>query len=175
VEEIPPIQEGGKDQPKYIGRQPPADYVEPTYMDDIKDDGRREDEEYMAWYNAEFKSYLDQKDAFESNIVIIGEEIGPETFESYKWFQYSPEDFVVGTYYNDLMWVAYAIITYYDGDVPCDYYVGLDSIYNKVYQEEGTDIYHIFEVQTYGERPLHIRLDVFNYKIRVEEGIKKEE
>jgi hypothetical protein len=63
--------------------------------------------------------------------------------------------------------LVYAILTYYDGDVPCDYYVNKEEDMHNIHPKTTT----IFEVQMHGDRPLNICLDTYNYKIYVEEGI----
>ncbi|MCL2051338.1 MAG: hypothetical protein FWG91_06400 [Lachnospiraceae bacterium] len=122
------------------------------------------------------------KDEFESNIAIHNpEEFFREyfpnlEFDEYGWFKHSPSnDELYGILRNDYVWICYAILMFFDEDVPYDFYVAPENIYNKVFISEDSEIYHIFDVQIYGENPLHIRIDTFNYKIRVDEGILKED
>jgi hypothetical protein len=63
--------------------------------------------------------------------------------------------------------LIYAILTYYEGDVPCDYYVNKEEDMHNIHPKTTT----IFEVQMHGDKPLNICLDLYNYKIYVEEGI----
>jgi hypothetical protein len=145
-------EENSQDQPQYIGRQPPEGYVEP------EGDSRH-------------AFQLEYKDTYQSNIVVMWEEIWDIDYRDYAWFHpayhIGPSTSGVGAY----QFLVYAILTYYDGDVPCDYYVSFrEDVHNR---HPGSSM--IFEVQTHGERPLNICLDMYNYKIRVEEGIVKED
>ena len=155
--------EKSSEELKYIGRQIEG-YVEPT--NDWWTTTGKSDEEFNEYY----KAYIALKDAFESNIVFDKKGFGFE-LEDYEWFKCLPKD--GGWNFNDYLWICYAILTYYDGNVPCDYYVTPDDVYNRVYLPDSTDIYHICDAQLHGERSLHIRMDKFNYKIRVEEGVKR--
>ena len=143
---------------EYIGRQPPEGYSEPEYHD------------------PRFEFQLAFKDTYQSNIVIIPEEIYINCFDdnmnwigfvNYEWLHLlSDYSFNYG---DTVFFVAYGILTYYDGDVPYDYYVNLDEDIHNSHPISSV----IFEVQTHGERPLNICLDLYNIKIRVEEGIKQ--
>jgi len=160
----------------FIGRQV-EDYIEPTYLDNmgvkVQALTDEEYEEYLEDFIERNKERIAQKDAFQSNIIVLFEDdYYPESFKNYEWFKYSPEN-VRGIYLNDLIWISYALKTYYDGNVPYDYYISLEDIFNQIYIADSTSIYFAFEAQTHGERPLHIRIDRFNYKIRVEEGVKR--
>jgi len=159
----------GTEQAEYIGRQPPEGYIEPTYLDYYSEE-QRENKAYMEYEKEYWSDHIALKDAFQSNIIIIFDDFYPEAFKGYEWFKYSEENNS-----NDLMWISYAILTYYDGNVPYDYYIIPDDIYNKFYDKAfpNNSMYRIFDVQTHGERPLHINIDTFNYKIRVEEGIQR--
>jgi hypothetical protein len=145
--------EESSEQPTYIGRTPPANYVEPESLDP-----------------SQIESQLALKDTYQSNIVIIPEELLSIDINDYEWYHPTSE-YGVFSYGYTVHFVCYAILTYYDGEVPCDYYVDLENDkHNRHY-----DSAKIFEMQTYGEKPLNICIDMYNYKIRVEEGIKKEE
>jgi len=139
-----------KEQPIFIGRQPPIGYVEPESLDP-----------------RQFEFQLALKDTYQSNIVIIPEEISMLHLGNHEWFHVTtiyPE-----AYEKISQWACYAILTYYDDDVPFNYHTNLDEDIHNVHPNVST----IFEVQTHGERPLNICLDTYNYKIRVEEGIKQ--
>jgi hypothetical protein len=168
IDEIQKIDDYQAEELIYIGKQPPEGYIEPTHLDKIEK--YLNNKEFMDEYNDHFKLYIELKDAFQSNIIFINRNFAID-FEDHEWFKHLPQE--GEQYYGIYRWICYAILTYFDGDVPCDFHVTPESIYNIVYPNESTDLYHIFEVQTYGERPLHIRMDQFNKKIRVEEGIKK--
>ena len=157
--EISPI-EG----PVHIGKQI-EDYIEP--INEWRNDSSFSDEEFNEYY----KNYFAVKDEFQSNIVIDLDAFD-FYFADYEWFKHLPEG---GRpfHYNDFLWICYAIKTYFDGNVPHDYYVTSDDIYNKIYLNDESTIFHIFDVQIHGERPLHIRMDKFNYKILVEEGVQR--
>ena len=144
------------EQSKYIGRQI-ENYVEPQ-TEDL----------YLRLY--EFQ--LEYRDTYQSNIVIVPEDIAHIDIDGYEWFDYDPKP--TNAFHRTAQFVCYAIFTYYDGKVPCNYYANFD------YGEKMVDIHNghkqssmIYEVQTHGEKPLNICLDTYNYKIRVEEGIKK--
>ncbi|MCL2051341.1 MAG: hypothetical protein FWG91_06415 [Lachnospiraceae bacterium] len=167
----------------YIGRQPPEGYAEPTHLDSV---GHKwlQDDGFMADYYEYWEDHIALKDEFESNIVILFPEdffeniFSAAGFDEYVWFEYTPtKDDLHGTLRNDYAWICYAILTYYDGEVPYNFHVSPESIYSKFYDKAFTDnsMYRIFDVQIYGENPLHIRIDTFNYKIRVDEGILKED
>ncbi|MCL2051340.1 MAG: hypothetical protein FWG91_06410 [Lachnospiraceae bacterium] len=135
----------------YIGRQPPEDYVEPESNDP-----------------RQFEFQLALKDTYQSNVVIIVNELHNIDYEKYDWFNYTSE-LTPYSYGEAVQFVVYAILTYFDGNVPYEYYVNLDEDIHNRHPDSAT----ILEVQTYGERPLNICIDMYNYRIRVEEGIKK--
>ncbi|MDR0220366.1 MAG: hypothetical protein LBI54_03050 [Lachnospiraceae bacterium] len=136
------------EQPKYIGRQPPKGYVEPESL------------EYKAQW------MLKYKDTYQSNIVVILDDLFETDHTDYAWF-HPTAGAPLGATANIFNFLAYAILTYYDGDVPCDYYFYLEEDCHNMHPNSTK----IFEVQTHGDRPLNICLDMYNYKIRVEEGI----
>jgi len=72
-------------------------------------------------------------------------------------------------YGDTIFFLVYAILTYYDGNVPYDYYINLDEDIHNRHPSSSV----IFEVQTHGERPLNICIDMYNYRIRVDEGMKQ--
>jgi len=150
------------EQPIYIGRQIEG-YVEP--VNDWQSSSSFSHEEFNDYY----KDYIALKNAFQSNIVIDLDNGFNFEFADFEWFKHAPK----GLYYNDFMWICYAILTYFDGNVLHDYYVTSDDIYDKVHLPDALSIYHIHSAQTHGIRPLHLRIDKFNYKIRVEEGIQR--
>ena len=141
-------------QIQYIGRQPPEGYVEP----------RTED---LHIKNSKFQ--LEYRDTYQSNIVILVDELWSIDIDLFDWYKYEFKP--AGAYKPILQFICYAILTYFDGNVPYDFYVNL-------YDEEDIHNNHpestmIFEVQTHGKRPLNICLDMYNYKIYVEEGVKQ--
>ena len=143
------------EQPKYIGRQI-ENYVEPQT-------------ENLHTRIHEFQ--LEYRDTYQSNIVIVPQDIHSTDVNGYEWFHYEPKSHA---YQNGAQFVCYAIFTYYDGKVPCDYYVNFND------DDENIDIHNshpqssmICEVQTHGDKPLNICLDLYNYKIRVDEGVAK--
>ncbi|MCL2717793.1 MAG: hypothetical protein FWE14_03315 [Lachnospiraceae bacterium] len=140
-----------KEQPIFIGRQPPIDYVEPESLDP-----------------RQFEFQLALKDTYQSNIVIIPEEISMLHLGDHEWIHLLSE-FSPFNYGDTVLFVVYAILTYYDGNVPYDYYVHLKEDTHNRHPESAT----IFEVQTHGERPLNICIDMYNYRIRVDEGMKQ--
>jgi hypothetical protein len=136
-------EEDSQEQPQYIGRQPTEGYVEPESGDD---------------------RFLKYKDTYQSNIVVIVEEIWSTDYRDYAWF-HPTAGAPRGATAEIFDFVAYAILTYYDGDVPCDYSFKLEEDCRNMTNSK------IFEIQTHGERPLNICLDMYNWKICVEEGI----
>lgn len=136
------------EQSEYIGKQPPDGYVEPKESD-------------------RYPHQIEYKDTYQSNIVVIQEEVWAMDFDNYNWYNYSPKPAHVYTGVHEF--ISYAILTYYDGKIPCNYFVALDDDFHNMH----FDSTMIFEVQTHGEKPLNICLDTYNFKIRVEEGIKK--
>ena len=108
---------------------------------------------------------LEYKDTYQSNIVIVVEEIYDLDIHEYEWFHTQDKYIQWQTVYQ---FICYAILTYYDGNVPCDYYVSIEEGGHNNHSESTM----IFEVQAYSEKPLNICLDTYNYKIYVEEGIK---
>lgn len=143
--------EGASELTTYIGRQPPDDYVEPESLDP-----------------RQIESQLALKDTYQSNIVIIPEELLSIDIDDFEWFHPTSE-YGIFSYGYTVQFVCYAILTYYDGEVPCDYYVDLENDRHNRHSDSA----QIFEIQTHGEKPLNIGIDMYNYKIRVEEGIKK--
>ena len=141
------------EQPLYIGRQPPVDYVE--FERDVND---------------RHSFQIEYKDTYQSNIVIILNELLEINIDDYKWFNYNPKP--TEAHYNTAQFVCYAILTYYDGNVPCDYFVNFDYGENEDAHSPQNGSMQ-FEVQTHGDKPLNISLDLYNYKIHVEEGVKK--
>ena len=144
---------------KYIGRQI-RDYEEPQ-TENI--------------HIRVIESQLRYRNTYQSNIVIVLDDIAHTNIDGYEWFDYAPKP--TSAFHKAAQFVCYAILTYYDGKVPCDYYVNLEE---DKYNENG-DIHNghpqssmIFEVQTHGDKPLNICLDMYNYKIRVDEGVSKE-
>jgi hypothetical protein len=145
-------EEHSLEQTKYIGRQPPEGYVEPEG-------------------SSRHAFQLEYKDTYQSNIVVMWEEIWDIDYRDYAWFHPAyhkgPNTSGVGAY----QFLVYAILAYYDGDVPCDYYFNFrEDVHNR---HPYSSV--IYEVQMHGDRPLNICLDTYNYKIRVEEGIVKED
>ena len=140
-------------QSRYIGRQIEG-YVEPFI-----------DPEFVFPQKHRLYAY---KDTYQSNIVVVMEDIARTDINEHEWF-YVYDIYPAG-WQEIYQFLCYAILTYYDGDVPYDYYISLENGRHNNHPKTMT----IFEVQTYGERPLNIYLDTFNYKIRVEEGLKKE-
>jgi hypothetical protein len=141
-------EEDSAEKPKYIGRQPPEGYVGPEGL------------EYRGRWMVEYK------DTYQSNIVVILGELFETDHTDYAWFHPTSGD-PLGTTAEIYDFVAYAILTYYDGDVPCDYSFYLEEDCHNMHP----DSTWIFEIQTHGDRPLNICLDTYNYKIYVEEGI----
>lgn len=138
------------EQKEYIGRQPPPGYMEPIPNEHLTQHVHR--------------------DTYQSNIVIILEELRNLLFNDKKWF-----DFDGASNAHIAQYIIYAILTYYDGDVPCNYYTDLfyhEDGYKDIHSpQNGTTMQ--FEVQTHGDKPLNICLDMSNIQIRVEEGIKQ--
>ena len=136
------------ENPVYIGRQPPEGYVPPEGGDRIP-------------------HQFALRNTYQSNIVIIEKDIYMLDIDLYEWFHLTV--FNLTASYKISQWVCYAILTYFNGNVPYNYYVNLDEDIHNSQLESSM----IFEVQTHGERPLNICLDMYNYKIRVEEGVKQ--
>jgi hypothetical protein len=145
----PKDEEKGEDNspPQYIGRQPPKGYVEPEG-----------DKNYVP-------RLLEYKDTYQSNIVVILDDLFETDHTDYVWFHPTSDALDADAEIFDF--VAYAILTYYDGDVPCDYSFKLEEDCHNMHPETTW----IFEIQTHGDKPLNICLDTYNYKIYVEEGI----
>lgn len=142
------------DRPQFIGRQPPADYVEPEGGGDRYD------------------HHLAYKDTYHSNIVVIPEDIWGMDFEMCEWFHPINNH---GSWHEIHQFICYAILTYYDSNVPHDYYVTLtdyDTLTDDIHNQHLSSTL-IFEVQTHGKKPINICLDMYNFKINVEEGIKQ--
>ena len=140
------------EQTKYMGRQI-ENYEEPQTEN---------------LYARIFESQLRYRNTYQSNIVIVPQDIAFTDTDGYEWFDYDPKPHA---YHETAQFVCYAIFTYYDGKVPCGYYTNFN---------ESIDIHNghsqssmIFEVQTHGDKPLNICLDMYNYKIRVDEGVAK--
>ena len=147
--------EKSSEQPKYMGRQI-ENYAEPQT-------------ENLHIRIHEFQ--LEYRDTYQSNIVIVPQDIHLTNIDGYEWFDYDPKP--TNAYYRLAQFVCYAIFTYYDGNVPCDYYVYLvDDGHVDIHNSHFASTM-IFEVQTHGKKPLNICLDTYNYKIRVDEGVAK--
>ena len=157
-EEQSPDEAFNVEKKEYIGRQPPEGYVEPVAND-----------------HRQLEFQLALKDTYQSNIVIILDDlyrIGYDDgtwigLDMYEWLHLLSEFSPFG-YGDTIFFLVYAILTYYDGNVLYDYYINLEEDIHNSHPGSSS----IFEVQTHGERPLNICLDLYNIKIRVEEGIK---
>ena len=75
-------------QREFIGRQPPVDYIEPVGSD-------------------RFEFQLEFKDTYQSNIVVIAEEIWDMNIYAYEWYNYSPKPATIYTQNTSIHCIRY--------------------------------------------------------------------